>query len=111
MAQDIDTAVLRELQEQTRWLRLVGMQALRDVLVGMLRTRRQKLVYEYSDGNRTTRDITQLTGAGTGTVSRWWTQWMTAGICFESPNRPGRAQHLASLSTLGIEIPEAEDDD
>jgi hypothetical protein len=103
LAQDND--ILQELRQQTRWLRLLGYQALKPMLRDALKNDKQRLVYEYSDGNRTSREIAGMAGVGAGTVSKLWTTWQAEGICIESPLRPGRAQHLAPLSRLGIELP------
>jgi hypothetical protein len=100
-----DSLILDELRIQTRWLRLLGLQALRPVLLEVLRTDKQRAVFEYSDGARSVREIARLAGVGAGSVSRMWSQWIAAGICVESTTAPGRAQHLASLSHLGLEVP------
>jgi hypothetical protein len=100
-----DEAMLEELREQTKWLRLLGLQALRPLLVEVLSSDRHKLAYELSDGSRTVRDIGKLAGIGPGTVSTLWREWIAVGICTESPQRAGRAQHVTPLSRLGIAVP------
>ncbi len=96
--------ILQELREQTKWLRLLGFQALKPALLAVLQSDKQRAVYEHSDGKRTVRDVAALAGVGAATVSRLWNEWLSAGLCTESPQRPGRAQHLAPLSRLGIEV-------
>ena len=71
MVTDSGDQVLRELREQTKWLRLLGLQALKPILEGALNDK-QKLVYEYSDGARPTREVARLAGVSLGTVSRLW---------------------------------------
>ncbi len=100
-----DDAILLELQRQTRWLRLLGLQALRPLLQETLRTDKQKLAFELSDGQRSVREVARLAGIGIGTVSRMWAQWIASGICVEAAAAPGRAEHLASLSQLGTSMP------
>ncbi len=100
-----DDEFLGELRKQTSWLRLLGLQTLRPTLLEVLKSDKQKLAYEATDGQRTTRQVAEASGAGPGTISAWWTEWMAIGICTESPDRPGRAQHLAPLSALGIDLP------
>lgn len=97
--------LLVELREQTKWLRLLGLQALRPLLVEVLSSDKHKLAYELSDGTRTVRDIGKLAGMGPGTVSILWREWMAVGICTESRLRAGRAQHVTPLSRLGIAVP------
>ena len=106
MVKIVDTdPVLAELREQTKWLRLLGLQALRPILKDALQTDKQRLIYEYSNGDRTTREVGKLAGVSISVVSRLWTQWIAAGICVESPKMAGRAQHLITLSQVGMDIP------
>lgn len=95
--------ILAELREQTKWLRLAGFQLLRSELSHLLRTDKQRAVYELSDGQRTVRDVAKLAGVGVGSVSRLWSVWIAAGVCTESQLASGRAQHLAPLSQLGLD--------
>jgi hypothetical protein len=97
--------VLAELRTQTSWLRLLGLQTLRPALDDLLKSDKQKVAYEFSDGSRTTRQVAEMAGIGAGTVSRWWTEWLAIGVCMEAPSHPGRAKHLASISDLGIPTP------
>lgn len=101
----IDGDILEGLREQTKWLRLLGLQALRPVLEQTLRTDKHRLVYEYSNGLRSVRDIAALTGTSTKSVTTWWSEWLSLGICTESRSQAGRAVHLAPLSRLGIDVP------
>jgi len=100
----VDEQILAELRSQTPWLRLLGIQALRPVLAQVLRNDRHRLAYELSDGNRTSRQVAEGAGVGAATVSRLWSEWIALGICMPSRQQAGRAEHLASLSSLGIEI-------
>jgi hypothetical protein len=102
-----EDAVLGELREQTRWLRLLGLQALRPLLASALTNDKQRAAYEYSDGKRGTREVAKAAGVGAGTVSRWWSDWLAIGICSEVPGSSGRAQHLVALSALGLPLPGA----
>ena len=107
----IDTAILDELREQTKWLRLLGLQALRPVVEGVLKTDRQRLAFELTDGGRSIRDVAHEAGLGVTTVARWWQEWLTAGICIEVPGKAGRAEQLTSLSRLGIDVPKRDSGD
>jgi hypothetical protein len=101
----LNDATLNELREQTKWLRLLGLSSLHPLITSALKTDRDRLVYELSDGMRSTRDLAKLTGLSPMTVSRLWRDWLAMGICEESQSKPGRAQHLVSLSKLGIAVP------
>jgi hypothetical protein len=96
--------LLEELREQTKWLRLLGLQALRPLLLEALTTEKHKQVYELTDGDRTIRQIGDQVGIAPGTVSRWWSQWISQGICDERQDVPGRARKLYSLTRLGIAV-------
>jgi hypothetical protein len=100
---DID--VLAELREQTRWLRLMGLQALRPLLVDALQTDKERLAFEVSDGTRSTREVGGIAGMSSSKVSGLWREWIAAGICAESSKHPGRAERLVSLARIGIEVP------
>lgn len=103
----LEDAILDELKAQTKWLRLLGIQSLRQVLAQALKNEKQRAVYELSDGVRTSREVAQKAGVGAGTVATLWAEWISTGVCSESPKQAGRAAHLASLASLGIEVPNA----
>ncbi len=101
----LDDLALAELREQTKWLRLLGLQALRPLLQATLKNEKQRIAYEVTDGKNTVRDVAKTAGLGAGTVSVLWQDWLALGICTEVPGKSGRAQHLAPLSRLGIDVP------
>ena len=47
--------------EQLKWIRMLGLSQLKKTLDSAFRTDDEKLVYELSDGKRSTRDIERLT--------------------------------------------------
>lgn len=100
-----EDSILRELHEQTKWLRLLGLTSLRSLVSTTVQSDRDRLVFDLSDGLRSTRDIAKLVGVSQMTVSRLWQDWLTLGICTESRSRPGRAEKLLSLAKLGIQVP------
>ena len=98
--------VLRELAEHTKWIRLLGIQALRPVLEVSLTSENQRRVFELSDGRRTTRQIAAISKVGASTVSRYWSEWAKTGIVAESQLYRNRMQHIASLSDMGLDVPD-----
>lgn len=94
--------VLVELREQTKWLKFLGLRALGTVLEVQLRTDRERLAYELSDGRASTAIGPQV-GVSSRSITNWWTKWIAAGIATDTPS--GRAQRLASLAELGIAVP------
>lgn len=99
-----DSQVLKELVEQSKWLRLLGTQALRPMLTQLLTTERDRTIFEYSDGNRGAREVAELASVTHPTVLRLWQEWIAAGVCVEAPGHAGRAQHLIALSSIGVAV-------
>lgn len=110
-----DTKLLRkicnELGEIKSWVKLSGLPVLRRTVQENLRDDESKLVYELSDGKRSTRKIAEeLRKIGKaithGTVANMWRRWAAAGIVEPSEQYQGRFRKVASLESLGIEVPE-----
>jgi hypothetical protein len=102
---DDSESVIRELSEQTRWLRLLGIQALRPVLERLLVTDKQKLVYEASNGERSTREVGKIAGVSNSTVADLWREWAAVGIVAPVEGTSGRYRQLIPLSSLGYDVP------
>jgi len=110
-----DTNLLRkicdELREIKYWVKLSGLPTLRRALQDNLRDDESKLVYELSDGRRSTREIVgELHRSGReithATVANMWKRWSAAGIVEPSEWYQGRFKKVASLGSLGMEVPE-----
>lgn len=97
--------LVKELREHGKWLRLLGLASLRPLLATTVASDRDRLIYELSDGTRSTRDIANLAGVSKMTVSRLWQDWLAIGLCTESKGTEGRAEHLVSLAKVGIAVP------
>jgi len=101
-------ATLREiatlLRELLKWSRFAGMQQLKSILTSTLASPQEKLVYELSDGERSTREIASMSGIGHTTVQRYWEKWRKVGIV-EPAKREGRFQRICSLEDVGLEMP------
>ncbi len=93
------------LRELVKWSKFGGKQQLKSMLIDNLRKDSEKLVYEYSDGIRSVRDIEQLTNVGKTSVGNYWEKWLILGIVDESKKFQGRMQHICSLGEVGIEVP------
>lgn len=64
-------------------------------------------VYELTDGQHTTREISIKIGLSVSTINRWWRDWLDKGIASELFKKNKRyVQKNFSLDELGIEIPE-----
>ncbi len=95
--------VVIELREQTRWLRLLGLQTMKPLIAAMTDPS-ERLAYELSYGERSSRQIAQLVARSQTKVVRWWSSWCATGIASDTGG--GRARRLVSLRDLGIDVPE-----
>ncbi len=102
-ASRVDDPVLRELREQTKWLRFLGLRELPTVLSAQLKDDAQRRAYELSDGTMSTRAIAEAVGVSSKSISNWWQRWVSTGIA--TADESGRAARLASLRSVGLEAP------
>lgn len=93
------------LKELVKWSKFSGKQHLKKLLEDSLRKDAEKIVYEYSDGERSARDLEKLSGVSRTSVTNYWKKWVKLGIVEESKKFTGRMQHICSLEEVGIEIP------
>ncbi|MHA1972625.1 MAG: hypothetical protein ACTSW1_06525 [Candidatus Hodarchaeales archaeon] len=99
---DISSALF----EIRAWYRQTPQSNTKELLETILDSPKKLAVYNLSNGKRTTRSIVAKTGVGTGSVSRWWTEWIKKGIALPMPKAAGnRAIKLFELKDYGIEIP------
>lgn len=82
------------------------MDKLKAVIAANLRSESERLVYEYSDGDRSVRDIEATIGVSRSTVTRYWDKWQRLGIVEKSRKYEGRWKRLCSLEDLGIDVPQ-----
>ena len=95
-----------KLDQLIKWTRLAGMQQLRNTLTNSLSNDMQLLIYEYSDGKRSTREIAKLTGVKSNqTISNYWQKWSSLGIVEPSQKYKGRFQRICSLEQVGLTVP------
>jgi hypothetical protein len=97
-----DGPILRELREQTKWLRFLGIRELPRVIDAQLKDDSQRKAYELSDGSRSTRAIGEMVGVSSKSISNWWQRWTSAGIATSDDS--GRATRIASLRSIGIDV-------
>jgi hypothetical protein len=102
--------VLRKFDELIFWTKFSAMSTFIPVLRNALRDDIDKLVYELSDGERTTRDIAEIvtkSGRKLGhvTVTNMWEKWQQQNLVIPA-GRKGRFKRVVSLESIGIKIPE-----
>ncbi|MDG6913708.1 MAG: hypothetical protein JRN34_05000 [Nitrososphaerota archaeon] len=105
MSNEKSDELLELVRELVKWSKFAGKQELKKILVENLQRESDRLVYEHSDGERSSRDIEKTTGVGRASVQRDWDKWFKLGIVEESKKYQGRMKHICSLEELGIEPP------
>lgn len=95
-----------KLDQILKWTRFAGTQQLRDILAENLENDASMLIYEYSDGKRSTREIAKLAGIKSNqTIVNYWRRWLPLGIVEPSPQHKGRFQRICSLEEVGLTVP------
>lgn len=102
--------MLDELKEMRTWLRLSVFSSFRRTISDNVRDDIDKLVYEFSDGSRSTREIvSELSKQGKAithvTVANMWKRWAVVGIVEPSERYQGRFRKITSLESIGIDVP------
>jgi len=108
MSEELSTlkAIEAKLDSILKWTRFAGMQQLREILTQNLMNDTEMLVYELSDGEKSTREIAKLVGVGSNaTIAALWKKWSKVGIMEPSHNYKGRYQRICSLEDVGLVIP------
>lgn len=102
--------IIYELAEIKNWTKIIATPILLKAVNENLQDDQDKLVYELSDGIRSTREIAselkkmkvKITHA---TVANMWKRWAPSGLVIPSIQYKGRFEKVISLEQLGIEIP------
>lgn len=68
------------LQEISLLLRFAVKESLDKELLKLFKNHREAMVYELSNGKRSTRDIEKVTGVSRETVSKLWQKWHQDGV-------------------------------
>ena len=95
----------RLMKELVKWTRFSGKQQLKAMILENLKSDTEKLVYELSDGERSVREIEELTKVSKSRVGSYWEKWLALGIVEESERFQGRMKHICSLDEIGLEVP------
>jgi hypothetical protein len=102
----------KKLDELIFWTRFSALPTFRALLNDTLRDEVSKLVYELSDGDRSTREIARIITRGGRnithvTVANMWQRWSLMNLVMPARRR-GRYRKVVSLESIGIETPELE---
>jgi hypothetical protein len=104
------TSLSEKIDELIFWTKFTAFPTFVALLRDALRDDVDKLVYDLSDGERTTRDIAELISS-TGrrithtTVANLWQRWATRNLVMPA-KRVGRYRRITSLASVGIEAPQ-----
>jgi len=101
-----------KLDELIFWTKFSALPTFRAVLMDTVREDVDKLVYELSDGERSTREIARMISRGGRsithvTVANMWQRWSLLSLVMPAERR-GRYKRVVSLESLGIEVPPLE---
>ena len=104
--------VAEKLDELIFWTKFSALPTFRALIVDNLRTEVDILVYQLSDGERSTREIARMVSrAGRrithATVANMWQRWAILNLVMPA-QRMGRYRRVLSLESLGIEVPTLE---
>lgn len=91
------------LKEMTNWLRLIGMKQLIETINSVLTKNEEKLVYQHSDGYRTTREIEEFTGTNKDAIAKLWKKCFLSGLGeYKTASGGRRFKRTFDLELLGI---------
>jgi len=99
--------LLKELREQTKWLRILALPNLKKTVEENLTTIEQRRMYDLSDGKRSTYDVakkllTEGIKVSHTTVYNYWKRWSALGIVFPSEEYSGRFEKIMDLKDLNL---------
>jgi hypothetical protein len=95
--------IIDQLKEITKWLRFLSLQTLTPLINENITSQEQKKVFELSDGERSTRDISKLLKeegfeVSHQTVANYWKKWAELGLVVPSEKYKGRYEKMIDLS-------------
>lgn len=102
--------ILEKLDELIFWTKFSVLPSFKAVIENVLRNETEKIVYELSDGNRSTREISRIisrTGQSIThvTITNLWQKWYLMNLVIPV-KRKGRFKRVLSLESVGIEVPQ-----
>lgn len=98
----MDDKLLKELQKQTIWLKFLALPNLKKTFEENLITKEQRRIYDLSNGENSTNDISKkLLAKGIKvshmTVYNYWKRWFALGIVVGSEKYAGRFEKIIDL--------------
>lgn len=101
--------IIDKLDELIFWTKFSALPTFRSLLLENLKGEIDQLVYELSDGERSTRDIAKILSKGGlrithVTVANMWNKWLILNLVIPA-KRKGRYRKVLSLESVGIKTP------
>jgi len=101
-----------KLDELIFWAKFSALPTLRILLKDVLRDDVDKLVYEFSDGKRSTREVAMMISERGRkithvSVANMWHRWLLLNLVIPT-ERSGRYKRAVSLKSIGMEVPALE---
>ena len=96
------------LKEILKWERLRGLEYLRRMVKeeNLFTDEKHIVVYHYTDGIKSSREIGRSANVSHMTVQNLWKQWVAAGIAEPVERyKGGQCKRIFELGDLGIELP------
>lgn len=103
-----DNETNKLLKEILKWHRLQGIEILKKKIKeeNLFTDAKDILVYYYSDGNKSSREIQEMSGVNFQKVTKLWKKWINAEIAEPTEKYGGgRCKRLFELHELGLELP------
>jgi hypothetical protein len=104
--EDKQNKIIEILIEMLKWIKVTSIPHVKKLLMELLSSDEEKVAYHYSDG-RASQEVSQLAGVSYVTITKWWKNWIRAGIAEAISVKGGeRARRIFSLEEFGIEVPQ-----
>ena len=92
-------------KEQLRWDRLSGMNHLKGIFDVEFKNDDEKIIYELSDGEKSTRDLEKDVGVSRSKIALLWHKWYNMGIMEKSQKYDGkRMKRSFSMADVGMYV-------
>ncbi len=103
----MNEGIVKELKEQTKWLRFLALPNLKKAIEENLSTKELKKIYSLSNGKNSTHEISKKLSIESikvshMTVYNYWKKWSVIGIVVPSEKYPGRFEKIIDLEEMNI---------
>ena len=99
--------ILNELKKQTKWLRFLALPKLKEIVVITLDTNEKRRIYDLSDGQKSSPQITKVLKdqgitVSDRTIRNYWKYWFALGIVEKSVEYEKRFVRIINLADLEL---------